>query len=58
MKKITLLFLLGAFNLVDLAAQDDKAFHKGTITVDPTVGFAIYKTKIQIFTNNSHYHKL
>ncbi len=46
MKKITLLFLLGAFNLVDLAAQDDKAFHKGTITVDPTVGFAIYKTKI------------
>ena len=45
MKKIILSFLLTAFSLSLLTAQDDKAFHKGTITVDGSIGFVLYKTK-------------
>ena len=45
MKKIFLSFLLTTFSLSLLTAQEDKAFHKGSITVDPSIGFAIYKTK-------------
>jgi hypothetical protein len=45
MKKITLTLLLATFTLGFLSAQEDKAFHKGTITFDPSIGFAIYGTK-------------
>ena len=45
MKKITLAFVFAAFSYSAVNAQEDKAFHKGTITVDPSIGFAIYGTK-------------
>ncbi|CAN5446065.1 hypothetical protein BH10BAC1_BH10BAC1_12140 [soil metagenome] len=45
MKKITLAFCFAAFSFSVINAQEDKAFHKGTITVDPSIGFAIYGTK-------------
>jgi len=45
MKKI-LLSVLSVLTFLSAAAQDDKAFHKGSITVDPSIGFAIYGTKV------------
>src|SRR5688572_453214 len=45
MKKI-ILSVLSALMFLPAMAQDDKAFHKGSITVDPNIGFAIYGTKI------------
>jgi hypothetical protein len=45
MKRIILYFLFTTFSLSLLTAQEDKAFHKGSITVDPSIGFAIYGTK-------------
>lgn len=45
MKKITLAFLLAAFSYSAVNAQDEKAFHKGTITVDGSIGLAVYGTK-------------
>lgn len=47
MKKITFALLFATFSLGTVSAQEDRAFHKGTITVDPSIGFAIYGTKIQ-----------
>ncbi len=46
MKKIILTVAFASFLFGVAKAQDDKAFHKGTITIDPSIGFAIYGTKI------------
>lgn len=45
-KKLTLVTLVLTSVITSLNAQDDKAFHKGSITIDPSIGFAIYKTKV------------
>jgi hypothetical protein len=45
MKKI-LLLLSACFVFIAVNAQDEKAFHKGTITADANIGFAIYGTKV------------
>ena len=45
MKKIILSLLLIALSIGFINAQEDKAFHKGTITVDGSIGFVLYKTK-------------
>lgn len=46
MKKTLLPLLLVCFSYSVINAQDEKAFHKGSITIDPSIGFAIYKTKV------------
>ncbi len=46
MKKLLFSFFIACFSFSVINAQDDKAFHKGSITIDPSIGFAIYKTKI------------
>ncbi|MFL5762783.1 MAG: hypothetical protein ACJ77K_02505 [Bacteroidia bacterium] len=43
-KKLLLLAACCSFSMVN--AQTEKAFHKGTITIDPNIGFAVYGTKI------------
>lgn len=45
-KKTFISILLVCFSFNVLNAQEDKAFHKGSITIDPSIGFAIYKTKV------------
>lgn len=56
MKKITLAILLGVFTLNNISAQDDKAFHKGSITFDPSIGFVIYKTKSHTEQDSSYWN--
>lgn len=46
LKKLTLVTLALTSLSASLNAQDDKAFHKGSITIDPSIGFAIYGTKV------------
>ena len=46
MKKIFFPVILVCFSFSAINAQEDKAFHKGTITIDPSIGFAIYGTKV------------
>ncbi len=46
MKRTFLPFLLICFSFNAINAQEDKAFHKGSITIDPSIGFAIYGTKV------------
>lgn len=46
MKKRLLPLLLVCFSFNAINAQEDKAFHKGSITIDPSIGFAIYGTKV------------
>ena len=45
MKKIIVFSLLTAFSSGLLMSQEDKAFHKGSITIDPSIGLAIYNTQ-------------
>jgi hypothetical protein len=45
MKK-TFLILSACISLNAVQAQDEKAFHKGVITADADIGFAIYGTKV------------
>lgn len=45
MKKITITFLFACCSSSLLTAQDDKAFHKGTISIDPSIGIVVYQTK-------------
>jgi hypothetical protein len=46
MKKIILVTAAFCFLLSGLKAQDEKAFHKGSIAIEAGVGLAIYGTKI------------
>ena len=46
LKKTTILTLVLTMLITCVNAQDDKAFHKGSITIDPSIGFAIYGTKV------------
>ncbi len=46
MRRILVITLSLSALITTLHAQDDKAFHKGTITIDPSIGVAVYGTKI------------
>ena len=56
MKKITLIALVICTSISATYAQD-KAFHKGSITIDPSIGIVVYKTKSH-FEQDSIYNNV